>query len=275
MKIQLEIAGKSYEAELNRQHSIAITLLPNGEQPSHFGAPACTSQTLTAGDFIGDTKQGGSCNVNTLTIVPHCNGTHTESIAHIVNQKVAVHSVVQSAFFATQLISLEPCFASETEDSYVPNFDPQNLVITKQMLEEKLAQVSDPQLEGLVIRTLPNLDDKKNCVYDETHYPVYLTNDAMAYLVQRQVQHLLVDFPSVDKMYDEGKLSNHRLFWNVALNSQDMTAESLKHKTISEMVFVDSYIQDGFYLCNLQLPEIETDAVPSRPILIELVQIFN
>ena len=273
MKIQVEINDKNYRADLNQAHSIAITLLPNGEQPSHFGAPACTSETLQGGGFVGDTRRGGSCNVNTLTIVPHCNGTHTESIAHIVNQKVAVYQAATQPFFATTLISIKPCLATETDDQYIPGFDPTNRVISRSHLEEKLRHYSDLQLAGLVIRTLPNHQQKKSSVYDDDNYPVYLTNDAMRYLVERQVQHLMVDFPSLDKMYDEGKLSNHRLFWNVALDSKEMSPQSFTHKTISEMVFVNDEVKDGFYLCNLQLPEINTDAVPSRPILIELIEI--
>ncbi|MDQ7051231.1 MAG: hypothetical protein Q9M92_17585 [Enterobacterales bacterium] len=44
----------------------------------------------------------------------------------------------------------------------------------------------------------------------------------------------------------------------------------MSHKTISEMVYVDNAIDDGLYLCDLQVPAIETDAVPSRPILYPL-----
>lgn len=272
MKMQVEIAGKNYQANLHRQHSIAITLLPNGDQPSHFGAPACTSETLEGEGFIGDTRRGGSCNVNSLTIVPHCNGTHTESIAHIVNQKVPVFEAAQQALFAAVLISIEPCIAKDTDDGYVPAFDEANRVISRALLESKLENFTNQQLLGVIIRTLPNHSTKKTNVYNNENYPIYLTNNAMQYLVERQVQHLLVDFPSVDKMYDEGKLSNHRIFWNVTLDSNEMTLESFKHKTISEMVFVDNQIKDGFYLCNLQLPEINTDAVPSRPVLIELTE---
>ncbi len=45
------------------------------------------------------------------------------------------------------------------------------------------------------------------------------------------------------------------------------------NKTITEMVFVDNNIKDGFYLCNLQIPKIKTDAVPSDPQLISLNKI--
>ncbi|MCW8877502.1 MAG: cyclase family protein [Kangiellaceae bacterium] len=272
MKIKLTIDSKRYSADLTNAKSIAITMLPNGEQPSHFGAPECTSKALEGDGFVGDTKRGGSCNVNQLTIIPHCNGTHTESIAHIVDDLIPVYSAIEQALFPSVLITVKPVQANDVKDVYVPNFDSSNHVITRALLEESLKDHSDGQLHGLVIRTRPNDERKKIKVYDVDNYPVYLTNDAMSYIVERGVRHLLVDFPSVDKMYDEGKLSNHRIYWNVEQGSTQLNAESDVRKTISEMVYVDEVIDDGFYLCNLQIPHIQTDAVPSNPELIPLTQ---
>ncbi len=270
MEIFLTIDNQNYSANLTEGQSIAITLLPNGDQPNHFGAPECVSKTLIAGDFVGDTNQGGSCNVNQLTITPHCNGTHTESVSHIVNQLIPVYQAIENTIFPSVLISLAPLEASETKEKYVPYIDDDNKIITRQQLKFHLDKYSNKQLQGLVIRTLPNLIDKKSAIYDNNNYPPFLTNDAMNYLVERNVKHIMVDFPSVDKMYDDGKLSNHRIFWNVQLDDNNLNTKSTTLKTISEMVWVDKSIKDGFYLCNLQIPEINTDAVPSRPILYKL-----
>ena len=272
MKITLTINNKNYLANLAEARSIAITLTPNGKQPSHFGAPECTSQTLEGDGFVGDTKRGGSCNVNQLTIIPHCNGTHTESIAHIIDDLIPVYSAVEQAVFPSVLVTIKPVEAYNVADAYVPSFDSSNHVITREQLVESLKDFSNDQLQGLVIRTEPNEEQKKSRVYDLDNYPVYLTNDAMSYIVARNVRHLLVDFPSVDKMYDDGKLSNHRLYWNVEHGSSKLNEKSDIRKTITEMVYVDEIIEDGVYLCNLQLPHIETDAVPSNPELIPLTQ---
>ncbi|MBV1908581.1 MAG: cyclase family protein [Kangiellaceae bacterium] len=273
MNIQFEINQQSYQSDLSKGHSIAITLLPNGNQPNHFGAPECNSEPLIAGDFIGDTKQGGSCNVNRLSIIPHCNGTHTESVSHVIDQLIPVHKVIEKNIFPCVLISIKPICGGENTDLYQPNIDPENKVIQKAQLKSFLDNFSNQQLEGLVIRTLPNLTEKKVLSYDQKNYPAFLTNCAMNYLHQRGVKHLLVDFPSVDKMYDEGMLSNHRIFWQLAPGQKSLEESesdeymSLPKKTITEMVYIDEKIQDGFYLCNLQVPEIETDAVPSQPTL--------
>lgn len=270
MKFKITVDKQEYVTDLGLGQSIAITMLPNGNQPNHFGAPECNSRTLVSGDFIGDTTQGGSCNVNQLSIIPHCNGTHTESVSHIINELIPVHKSIERTLFPCALISIKPTNASHNQDRYHPSIDSENLVITKTQLVDHLKNYSDEQIEGLVIRSLPNSFSKKSQVYDSNHYPVYLTNDAMTYLFERNIKHLLVDFPSVDKMYDEGLLTNHRIFWNIEAGKNSLSKKTMTNKTITEMIFVDDEIQDGFYLCNLQTPEIETDAVPSRPELYPL-----
>jgi kynurenine formamidase len=275
MKIQFEIESVAYFADLSKGKSIAITLLPNDKQPNHFGAPACTSETLIVGDYIGDIKRGGSCNVNVLSIIPHCNGTHTESVSHIIDELIPVYSVIKQPIFPSVVISIVPELASQTSNHYSPFMDETNLVITKEQLQQALEQYTNAQLEGLIVRTLKNEPIKKYIKYDDDNYPPYFTSNAMQYLIEREVDHLLVDFPSVDKMYDNGQLSNHRLFWKISAGEVKRNVASNINKTITEMIYVDQEIQDGIYLCNLQCPEIETDAVPSRPMLFELKEKNN
>lgn len=273
MKISIKVNHKNYQADSNKPLSIAITLKPNQQQPNHFGVNDCASEVVHSGDFIGDTKQGGSCNVNQLTLIPHCNGTHTESVSHIVNQLIPVYQAIPQPLFPCVVMTVEPTQGSQVGDAYTCAIGVQDKVITRKQLKAGLKDYSDEQLIGLVIRTLPNKSDKKSAVYNSDNDPAFLSNDAMSYLLERNVQHLIVDFPSVDKMYDEGKLSNHRIFWQVTLAEKDLNEKSLTQKTITEMAFADNNIGDGFYLCNLQIPEINTDAVPSRPVLFGLEEI--
>jgi len=39
------------------------------------------------------------------------------------------------------------------------------------------------------------------------------------------------------------------------------------HKTITEMAYIATEIEDGFYFINLQIPAFINDAAPSRPVL--------
>ena len=80
-------------------------------------------------------------------------------------------------------------------------------------------------------------------------------------------KHLLVDVPSIDRLFDQGKLLNHRIFWNVEQGSFEMTAATRLNSTITELIYVPNDITDGEYVLNLQIAPFEADAAPSRPIL--------
>ncbi len=270
MKITTQIAGTDYQADLSQGRCIAIGLEFNGAQPNHFGVPVATSQPVAGGDFVGDTQQGGSCNVDVITLTPHCNGTHTESVGHIVDAKPSVHQSLQTILCPVTLISVLPTDAARCHDSYQPGFDPKDKVVTKAQLVSHLQDVPDAQLQALVVRTLPNKVEKKSLVYGDKQQPAYFTRDAMEYIVARGVQHLVVDFPSLDKMYDKGLLTNHHVFWNVTEATHDLDEQTRTEKTVTELAFIDNAIEDGLYLLNLQIAPVELDAAPSRPVLIAL-----
>ena len=94
----------------------------------------------------------------------------------------------------------------------------------------------------------------------------------MQFLVEVGICHLLVDLPSVDRMYDDGLLTNHHLFWNVPEGTHELTQDTWQNKTITEMVYVSDDVADGAYLLSLQLPSFATDAAPSRPFLIPFAE---
>lgn len=169
-----------------------------------------------------------------------------------------------------RLITISPEIVSGPNDAYQPPLDNGDKLISKAAIMAELEGASDEELNALVIRTLPNDFEKQSMQYDEHHYPPFISNDAMAYLNERGVRHLLVDFPSVDRMYDEGKLSSHHVFWQVNPLSRTVDEQTLSFKTITEMVYVNPNIADGLYLLNLQIAPFELDAAPSRPVLIPL-----
>jgi hypothetical protein len=95
----------------------------------------------------------------------------------------------------------------------------------------------------------------------------YFTHAAIRLLVVLGVQHLVVDFPSLDRLNDEGLLSNHRLYWNVPQHSLEPVAESRMGASVTEFVYVPDAVPDGKYLLNLQVAPFVSDAAPSRPVL--------
>lgn len=266
-----EFMGKRYTVDTEHPYSIAIALDFDGKQPNHFGAESATRQPLQAGSFVGDTTQGGSCNVDSIQLVPHCNGTHTESVHHICDQTVSVGTIFNNSLSIACLISIEPKLAEETDDSYRPALEGTDKVIDKSLLQSALSNETLNNIESLVVRCVPNHAVKKSCRYDKTNQPPFFTREAMELLAASNIKHLLVDFPSVDKMYDDGHLTNHHIYWNIEADSHQLTEQARCDRTITEMVFVPDEINDGIYCLNLQIPAFELDAAPSRPILYPLI----
>jgi arylformamidase len=253
MTITLNEQNKIYQADLSMPIDISIPIQEGDKNPSCYGADAVQFKTIESGNFIGSVALGGSVNYQKLTITPHGNGTHTESVGHIIADSTATINRCLTTFHSlAHLISVSP-ERSLTGDQ----------VITKKILEEKLQGSASP---ALVIRTLPNAETKKNRHYTATN-PPYLESDAVAYLVFAGVQHLLIDLPSIDPEVDGGKLSAHKTFWNLPTGVR-------RNSTITELVFVPDTVPDGRYLLNLQIISLEMDASPSKPVLYKLTEVL-
>jgi kynurenine formamidase len=261
MELRVTIAGEPYRADLARPESLAIPLLFDGAQPGFFGAARASAMPFRGNDFVGDTGLGGSCNVSEIRLVPHCNGTHTENVGHIVPTDVPVSASVRQSLMPALVISVTPNLDSGTGDQ----------IISSESLADAIAGQSLDEVVALIVRTLPNSLSKKSTSYDDQNAPPYFAENAMRYVVDKGFQHLLVDVPSIDRMQDAGRLANHRLFWNVAMGSKEAGADTRTDKTITEMIFVDDSVLDGLYLLDLQVPAWHSDAAPSNPVLYPLM----
>ena len=234
---------------------VSIPLKFGGLQPSAFGVEAATAKAL------GDTREGGSVNFEQYIFIPHCNGTHTECVGHITDERISVRDCLNDVVMLAQLVSARP---SESGD---------DRVITSANLQE--SGVQPPATAGgsdsLIVRTLPNDDSKLSRFYDGDNIPAYFTAEAMRYIVECGFKHLLVDLPSIDRIFDEGKLENHRIFWNVEPGSRTVGSHTRISSTVTELIYVPDEIADGEYLLNLQIAPFEADAAPSRPVLFRAV----
>lgn len=243
---------------------LSIPLKFNGAQPNAFGVESASSAACEYVDLIGDTRRGGSCNFERVTLIPHCNGTHTECVGHIANERISVRDCLKVVFVRAMLVTVEPKPALSCGESYAVEFGEGDVVIPRGSLESKLGNA-----EALIVRTLPNDESKLSRVYKDI-IPPYFTNDAIRLLVERNVKHLLVDLPSIDRIYDEGKLSNHRIFWQVEPGSFVTNASTRLHSTVTELIYVPNHVEDGEYLLNLQIAPFASDAAPSRPIIFKM-----
>lgn len=248
------------------QHPIdlAIPMIFNGDQPNTYGVPKATSEPFDGGGFVGDVRQGGSCNFETYHLTPHCNGTHTEGIGHIARDRVAVHPILKDSFFVATLVSVLPVSPDQTADTYRPVANPEDRMITRKVLQDAIGGEQEGWLEALVIRTLPNDASKLSRDYS-TVSPPFFSLEAMQYIRSLGVKHLLVDMPSVDRMHDEGHLDNHHEFWSVVKDSHELPDSKAMSRTITEMIYVSSEVEDGIYLLEIQVAAWMSDAAPSRP----------
>ncbi|MEO0581527.1 MAG: cyclase family protein [Bacteroidota bacterium] len=268
MNIELKLSQHTYQVHMPGI-SIGIPMHFDGPQPNTYGVPNSHAQAYKGQGFVGDVRQGGSCNFEQIQLIPHCNGTHTECIGHITAERIALSDCLDQYLFPATLLSLTPQLGKTTEETYTPPLEAKDLVITRTNLEEKLATVSSDFLQAIIIRTIPNPPDKKEKVYTNTSTP-FFTHEAMQYLCDKGVQHLLVDFPSVDRLFDEGKLSNHHIFWNIPTGSHAPTSTSRTYATITELVYIPDHCPDGAYALCLAPAPFVSDAAPSQPILYSL-----
>jgi len=271
MKITIELADKCYQVNTDFAFNAAIELAFNASQPNHFSANKASSTPMQAGSFIGDTEQGGSCNVNELQFNPHCNGTHTETIAHICDRSaersLPISAIQMPVLMPCPLISITPEPALTSDEDYTPTLKKDDMLITKKQLAKGLSTYSNDQLQAVAIRTLPNSSVKLTSAYGEDNQPAFFSRDAVLYLNERGVEHLIVDIPSIDRLHDDGLLTCHHLFWQVMEGSHQPTLNSLINKTITELAYFNEQIADGFYFISLQTPAFVNDAAPSRPVL--------
>ena len=268
--IVLTIDDRRYRVVSDRGTDISLPLDFHGDQPAHFGAPPATAAPLHVGEFIGDTSQGGSCNCETLTLVPHCNGTHTESVGHLATPLLSVSQLAVEALIPTLLVSVEDEPAGDCGETADPRPRPGDTMITAAALSAAVQRSGHRPQSGLVIRTLPNDPGKRARNYAVGAPPPYLSSQAAELLVAWQVRHLLVDLPSIDRTHDEGRLSGHRRFWGLAQGDSLAGQATRPEATITEMVFAPNRLADGLYAMSLQIAPFVTDAAPSRPLLFPL-----
>jgi len=249
LKTEITHKGKRYSCDLSKPLDISIPL----GQVNCFHAPKAKAEPVKAENFIGSVNKGAPVNFFNITMNPHGNGTHTECIGHITKDQESIYDCMSQYHFIAKLISVE---LKKTEHG--------DQIISAQELK---TQFQDELLEALIIRTLPNSNEKLSKNYSGTN-PPYLSEQAMKYIVEKGVVHLLLDLPSVDREEDGGTIKNHRLFWNTY--GDFMEDSSHKSHTITELIYVPDNIKDGLYLVNIQVPSFHLDAAPSKPVLYKL-----
>ena len=248
MKTLIEHQSKLIKIDLCEPLDISIPLRASDKNVNAWSLGNPTIEPVKTQDGNVSVKQGASINFNNICFNPHAHGTHTECIGHITEEFHSINKNLKQFFFTAELISVAP-------ENYL-----KDTVISKQQLEVLLKNKSP---EALVIRTLPNTKEKKSRHYSETNW-TYLTEEAMVFIREKNIKHLLIDLPSVDREHDGGKLLAHKAFWN-------FDGERRLDCTITEFIYVRNKIEDGSYMLDLQIAPFVNDATPSKPVLYKIM----
>ncbi len=248
--------GHNYAFDPAVPLDISLPLAPGPDQVNCFWAEPVQFDTIRVGDFVGSVALGGSTNYQRVHLTPHGNGTHTECYGHISpDPNATLNQCLRRFLFVARLVSVAP--------RPQPNGD---LIVTLADMQTALVQHGGPDNaylpEALILRTLPNDSAKRQRQYSGTN-PTYLEPALAEFLVAHEVQHLLLDLPSVDREEDGGALLAHHAFWRYPQQPRCGA-------TITELIFVPDTVPDGLYLLNLQITSLELDASPSKPVLYRL-----
>jgi arylformamidase len=266
INLRMGVGGRELHIDLSRPTSIAIDLDFSKDQPRHFGVPQASTHPFAVPGFSGSVETGASCNCRTLTLTPHCNGTHTECVGHLTREPIDAHRVVPLGIVPAILVSIEPTNARASGESTDPIPQPADPLITRKALEESWPAAAPFEPRALVIRTLPNHPDKQHQDYTN-QTPPYLSREAAEVLVERGIEHLVVDMPSIDRAHDEGRLTAHRIFFGLPRGDTTLAHATRANATVTELAYIPDSVTDGPYFLELQVPALGGDAVPSRPLL--------
>ncbi|WP_060872815.1 cyclase family protein [Myroides odoratus] len=255
MKATLSISNQTYAVDFSQPIDISIPLTNTDENPIAWYLDKPSIEPVRMGDWVGKVSEGqSSTNFNTIAFNPHGHGTHTECLGHITREFYSINDTLKTFVFLAQVLTVTP----ERQDDG-------DAVITLTQIQR---QWNEQEQTAVVLRTLPNQENKKHSKYSHTN-PPYLAADAAAFLREKGIKHLLIDLPSVDKEKDGGELAAHKAFWNVK-NVNQVNDDAQFDATITELIYVADEVVDGMYILNIQIASFVNDASPSKPILYQI-----
>lgn len=246
----IKINSKNYTIDLANPLDISIAINPSKQNINAWYIDDPKIYPVKEENWVASVAQGAAINFHNIEFNPHSHITHTECAGHITETIYSVNQHLKQYFFLTEVITIAPEAVGE------------DFVISKKQLQFALG---NKKRDAIVIRTLPNIrSDKTTMRYSHTN-PPYLLEEAAIFLRNKEIKHLLIDLPSIDKEKDNGALLAHNAFWNTKNNLR-------LDATITEFIYVSNKINDGCYLLNLMIAPFENDATPSKPILYEIIE---
>jgi arylformamidase len=195
MKALVKSGKKEYTIDLSKPLDISISLTNGPANLTAWYQEPPEIKAVEMEGFVGDVQRGGSVNFRNVFFNPHAHGTHTECVGHISAEGESVNAALSQFFFTAQLISIPPQVLDNGDHC-----------LTLAQVKEQLPEAMPT---AIVVRTLPNNETKTSRQYSRTN-PAYVAAEVMQFLVDKGVQHFLIDLPSVDREEDEGELKAHK-----------------------------------------------------------------
>ncbi len=127
--------GREVRVDLSRPFDLSVELDFQGPQVRHFGAPRAGSQPYSVPGFPGSVARGASCNCESITLIPHCNGTHTECAGHLTREPLYAQRIVPRGLLPALLISAKPAPSDQTPESSDPAPHAGDSVVTRGALQ--------------------------------------------------------------------------------------------------------------------------------------------
>jgi len=249
MKAIIEYNSRKIEINVSKPIDISIPIDMAKDKINAWGIDDPKIEVENFDGYEVSVANGAVVNFNNINFNPHSHITHTECVGHITKEVHSVNKNLKYFIFLAEVVTIAPLFHNG------------DFLIGVKQLKTALR---NKKRDAIVIRTLPNLEEKKSMKYYNTN-PTYLSEKAAIYLREKGIKHLLIDLPSVDKEKDDGKLLSHNAFWNTA---GDVRMDA----TITEFIYVPNEVEDGEYLLNLMIAPFENDATPSKPILYKIIK---
>lgn len=221
-----------------------------------FGLAPLSLTPAQAGTWVGQRAQGASVNAYDAHLSIHSAGTHTECGAHVSDLPLRIDQVAPLTLEFARLLHVFPSIHGEDQ------------IITRATLERAWGDASlpsnNPPVRAAVLRSRP-LDATPHRRWSGTH-PPFFAPDALGFLADQGVEHLVTDLPSVDPENDGGILAAHRRFFGFESGSD----ARWERATITELAWIPKTLAQGYGLLRLDVLAWPTDAAPSRPVFYPL-----
>ena len=251
--LSIQFTSKNNNLSFNLGKPFSVSRIANISQHSNaFFLPEYQSQAFTYKNvFIGDVLAGGSCNVDVLSFCPH-NLTHIETSAHILDQTVSQSKIKDLPSKHLQGL----VYLIDLSDILTQN----DKFITPEMIKKELQKIHMP-ISALALKTLASHLDQD---YDFSGKDfMALTEEAAKEIVNfscedQKVTTLILDLPSTDAEYDQGKLLAHRAFFEIP--REGINFNDIKKKAIVELAYFKDVVQNYYYFI-LTPPKIQANAI--------------